>query len=113
MFNQTKLDTFGVSDHAVAQFKNRIARLDDARARSVIHGGLRSANNIYLLPDGNTLRIRTRSPFPFEFRAFCVFDHQRGHFVVTTVVRGDSCVTRKRKHKGTTIKESHGANDSA
>jgi hypothetical protein len=43
--------------------------------------------------------VRTVKPFPYEFRAYCVFDHQRGHRVVTTVVRGDSCVTRKRKRK--------------
>ncbi|MGH9837076.1 MAG: hypothetical protein ACRD9Y_28950, partial [Blastocatellia bacterium] len=40
-----------------------------------------------------------RRPFPFEFRAFCVFDEERGHFVVTTIVRGDSNVKRKHKRK--------------
>jgi hypothetical protein len=55
--------------------------------------------NFKLLPDGNTLRIRTRRPFPFEFRAFCVFDHARRNWVVTTIVRGDSSVTRKQRRK--------------
>lgn len=86
-----------ISKHAVEQFQQRIASMEDARARSFIEAGIRDAVNVKLLPDGNTLRIRTRRPFPFEFRAFCVFDQQRGGWVVTTIVRGDSKVTRKQR----------------
>jgi hypothetical protein len=46
------------------------------------------------------LRVRTRRPFPFEFRAYCVFDHERGHFVVTTIVRGGSRATRQHQRRG-------------
>lgn len=52
-----------------------------------------------MLPDESTWRIRTRRPFPFEFRAFCVFDQARGHYVVTTIVRGDSKVARQQKRR--------------
>ena len=86
-----------VSPHAVTQFQKRIASLDDATARSVILAGIESSTDIRVLPDGATLRIRTRRPFPFEFLAFCVFDQARGHQVVTTVVRGDSAATRRRR----------------
>ena len=54
-----------------------------------------------VLPDGMTLRVRTQHPFPFEFRAYCTFDVERGHLVVTTVVRGDSNITRKHKRRAT------------
>jgi len=94
---QANLESCGVSNHAIAQFQARIARLDDMSARRVIRDGIQSAENILALPDGNTLRVRTRWPCRFEFRAYCVFDHERGYFVVTTIVRGDSNVTRKRK----------------
>jgi hypothetical protein len=97
MNQQANLESCGVSDHAITQFQARIARLDDMSARHVIRDGIQSAENILALPDGNTLRVRTRRPFPFEFRAYCVFDHERGHFVVTTIVRGDSRKTRERK----------------
>ena len=99
MTTQANLKSCGVSDHAIAQFQARIARLDDMSARRVIRDGIQTADNILALPDGNTLRVRTRRPFPFEFRAYCVFDHDRGHFVVTTIVRGDSNVTRKCRRK--------------
>jgi hypothetical protein len=52
-----------------------------------------------MLPDGMTLRVRTQRPFPFEFRAYCTFDVERGHLVVTTVVRGDSNITRMHKRR--------------
>jgi hypothetical protein len=52
-----------------------------------------------------TLRVRTRRPFPFEFRAFCVFDEARGHFVVTTIVRGDGSVRRKHRRRAQQINE--------
>jgi hypothetical protein len=89
-----------VSPHAVAQFRRRIARLEFAAAWEVIAGGVRQATNVLLLPDGATWRVRTRRPFPFEFRAFCVYDEEFQAFVVKTIVRGDSCVTRKRRRRG-------------
>ncbi len=89
-----------VSPHAVEQFQQRIADMPAAKARAFIRAGVQVAENVKLLPDGNTLRIRTRRPFPFEFRAYCVFDEERGCFVVTTIVRGDSNVTRQHKRKG-------------
>jgi hypothetical protein len=88
-----------ISRHAVEQFRQRIAPMSEARTLVFIREGIRHSMNFNLLPDGNTLRIRTRRPFPFEFRAYCVFDKERGHFVVTTIVRGDSNVNRKRKRK--------------
>jgi hypothetical protein len=88
-----------VSPHAISQFQQRVARMEEDKARRFILAGLLQATNRKMLPDGNTLRIRTRRPFPFEFRAFCVFDEERGHFVVTTIVRGDSNVKRKRNRK--------------
>ncbi len=88
-----------ISSHAIEQFHQRIAPMNEARARFFIHEGIRRSMNVKLLPDGNTLRIRVRRPFPFEFRAFIVFDEERGQPVVTTIVRGDSNVKRKRKRK--------------
>lgn len=88
-----------VSPHALTQFQLRIATLDDAAARDVILAGIREATNVSVLPDGVTLRVRTKRPFPYEFRAYCVFDEQRGHRVVTTITRGDSSITRKRRRK--------------
>jgi hypothetical protein len=89
-----------VTPHAVEQFQKRIAPLDAVSAHQVILDGISQATNVHVLPDGTTLRVRTRRPFPFEFRAFCVFDVEQGHMVVTTIVRGDSNVTRKYKRKG-------------
>ena len=77
----------------------RIARLDADAARGLILEGIREATNVAILPDGVTLRVRTKHPFPYEFRAYCVCDERRGHRVVTTIVRGDSSVTRKRRRK--------------
>lgn len=90
-----------VTPHAVAQFQSRIAPLDAEAARRVILEGIRQAANVRVLPDGATLRVRTRRPFEYEFRAYCVFDKNRGHSVVTTIVCGDSHVTRKRKCRQT------------
>lgn len=104
MNHHANLESCGVSDHAISQFQARIARLDDVSARRVIHDGIQRAENILALPDGDTLRVRTRRPFPFEFRAYCVFDHERGHFVVTTIVRGDSRATRARKDSSATTR---------
>jgi len=86
-----------VSPHAIGQFQQRIAPLEVVKARRFILAGILQATNVRLLPDGNTLRVRTRRPFPFEFRAFCVFDRRRGHYVVATIVRGDSRATRKQR----------------
>ena len=89
-----------ISPHAVSQFRRRIARLEFAAARESIAEGIRQATNILLLPDGATWRIRTRRPFPYEFRAYCVYDQEFQSFVVATVVRGDSCVMRKWRRHG-------------
>lgn len=88
-----------ISSHAVEQFQQRVAEMPRAKARAFIRAGMRVAENVKLLPDGNTLRVRTRRPFPFEFRAYCVFDPEKLAYVVTTIVRGDSNVTRKQKRK--------------
>lgn len=90
---------FFVTPHAVTQFQLRIAPLEEAAARDVILAGIRESTNVSVLPDGVTLRVRTRRPFPYEFRAYMVFDERRGHRVVTTIVRGDSSVTRKRRRR--------------
>ena len=90
-------DNFFITPHAIEQFQKRIAPLSDDGAREVIRAGVSQATNVRVLPDGETLRVRTARPFPFEFRAYCVVDHGRGHRVVTTVVRGDSRATRERK----------------
>lgn len=85
-----------------------------AKARAFIRAGIQVADNVKLLPDGNTLRIRTRRPFPFEFRAYCVFDEQRGCFVVTTIVRGAGSVTRKQQRRArcqATETSAQGGND--
>jgi len=89
-----------VTPHAVEQFQQRIAPMDAAKARQMILDGIRQSTNVRTLPDGATLRVRTQRPFPFEFRAYCVFDAERGHPVVTTIVRGDSNITRKHKRRG-------------
>jgi len=96
------MDDFGyvfISPHAVAQFQQRIAPLTRAIAVQVIREGIQLAANVRRLPDGLTWRVRTRRPFPFEFRAFVVFDLERGHFVVATITRGDGSVTRKRRRR--------------
>lgn len=90
-------DNFFITPHAIGQFQKRIARLSDGQAREVIRAGVSQAANVRVLPDGETLRVRTVKPFPYEFRAYCVFDHERGHRVVTTIVWGDSRATRKRR----------------
>jgi hypothetical protein len=89
-----------VTLHAVEQFQQRIAPMDEAKARQMILAGIRQSTNVRVLPDGETLRVRTQRPFPFEFRAYCVFDAERGHPVVTTIVRGDSNITRKHRRRG-------------
>src|SRR5437870_1902537 len=89
-----------VSAHAIEQFQNRIALMSEAKARRFILAGIRQAVNVCLQPDGTSFRVRTRRPFPFEFRAYCVYDAEKLAYVVTTIVRGDSNVTRKQKGKG-------------
>lgn len=88
-----------VSPHAISQFQQRIAPIEEAKARRFILAGILQAANVKRLPDGNTLRIRTPKSFPFAFRAFCVFDEARGHFVVTTIVRGENNAARQRKQR--------------
>jgi hypothetical protein len=90
---------FFISPHAVAQFQQRVAPLGRATAAQVIREGIELAANVRQLPDGLTWRVRTQRPFPFEFRAFLVFDLERGHFVVTTITRGDGSVTRKKRRR--------------
>lgn len=92
-------DFLYVSSHAIAQFQQRIAKMSEAKARRFILEGIRQAANIRLQSDGTSFRVRTRRPFPFEFRAFCVFDSEKDCFVVATIVKGDSNVTRKQKQK--------------
>src|SRR5438132_427781 len=88
-----------VTPHAVEQFQKRIAPMDAAKARQMILDGIHQSTDVRVLPDGATLRVRTQRPFPFAFRAYCTFDVERGHLVVTTVVRGDSNITRKHKRR--------------
>ena len=88
-----------VSTHAIEQFQKRIAAMDDHKVRRFILDGIRQAENIKIQPDGVSLRVRTRRPFPFEFRAYCVFDPDKLAYVVTTIVKGESNVTRKQKKK--------------
>lgn len=99
----TELFNLSVSPHAVSQFQQRIAPMEENKARLFILAGVLQATNRKLLPADashpETLRVRTRRPFPFEFRAFCVFDEARGHFVVTTIVRGDGSVRRKHRRQ--------------
>lgn len=97
MNNNNFLDRLGIPIHAVAQFQQRIAPLSEGEVRWFIREGIRWSENRKLLPDGKTVRIRTRRPFPFEFRAVCVFDQERRHWVVTTILYGDSSVTRKHR----------------
>ena len=97
MIDANSVGEFFVTPHAVTQFQLRIAPLEESVARNVIEDGIWQATNVTVLPDGATLRVRTKRPFPFEFRAYLVLDRQRGHSVVTTIVRGDSNVTRKRR----------------
>lgn len=88
-----------ISAHAIEQFQNRIAPLSDEKAQAFIREGIGQAMNIKTQPDGTSFRVRTRRPFPFEFRAYCVFDPDKLAYVVTTIVKGDSNVTRKQKQK--------------
>jgi hypothetical protein len=88
-----------ITSHAVEQFQKRISPLGDDAALAVIRAGIEQATNIRVLPDGNTWRIRTRRPFPFEFRAVCVMDAERGSPVVVTILRGDSKVMRKLRRR--------------
>jgi hypothetical protein len=98
-----------ISQHAVEQFQSRIAPMTDERARFFIREGIRLSTNIKLLPDGGTLRVRTRRPFPFEFRAFCVFDAARQNWVVATVLRGGYSVTRKHQRRAAAAQAQVGA----
>ncbi|MBO0797224.1 MAG: hypothetical protein J2P31_00220 [Blastocatellia bacterium] len=98
----TELFNLSVSPHAISQFQERIAPMEESKARLFIMAGIIRSTNRKLLPAKNgypeTIRVRTRRPFPFEFRAYCIFDEARGHFVVTTIVRGD-CSVRRKQHR--------------
>jgi hypothetical protein len=99
----TELFKLFISPHAISQFQQRIAPMEENKARIFILAGIIQATNRKLLPANanhpETLRVRTRRPFPFEFRAYCVFDEARDHFVVTTIVRGDSSIRRKQRRR--------------
>lgn len=97
-----------ISAHAVEQFQDRIAPLSDEKAQAFIRDGIGQAVNIKTQPDGTSFRVRTRRPFPFEFRAFVVYDAEKLAYVVTTIVRGESNVTRKQKRKGETARGRNG-----
>lgn len=61
------IDNFFITPHAIEQFQKRITRLGDERTREVIRAGVSQATNVRVLPDGETLRVRTVKPFPYEF----------------------------------------------
>lgn len=94
-----------ISEHAVEQFRKRIAPMSEERTRFFISEGIRYSMNFKIQPDGTSLRIRTRRPFPFEFRAYCVYDAEKLAYVVTTIVRGNSNVTRKQQRQSEKAKE--------
>ncbi len=89
-------EKFIVSFHAVEQFQRRIAKLPTTVVAEIIEEGVRTAQKVRLLPDGGTLRVRTSSPFPFEFRAILVYDEGFECPVVTTILRGASSKTRRK-----------------
>ncbi len=88
-----------VSFHAVEQFQARISILPENIVRKIILDGVKTTDKVKLLPDGGTLRIRTRHPFPFEFRALLVFDEEFEAPVVTTILKGDSWKIRKQRKR--------------
>ncbi len=92
-------ENFVVSFHAVEQFQARISNLPETVVREIIEDGVKTTDKVKLLPDGGTLRARTRRPFPFEFRAILVFDEEIECPVVTTVLNGDSWKVRKRRNR--------------
>ena len=88
-----------VSFHAVEQFQARISQLPEKIVREIIEKGVKTTDKVKLLPDGGTLRIRTRRPFPFEFRAIIVFDYEQNCSVITTILKGDSWKIRKQRNR--------------
>ncbi|MFV0389574.1 MAG: hypothetical protein ACK5NT_12560 [Pyrinomonadaceae bacterium] len=92
-----------VSNHAIEQFRKRIADLPYEAAKNVIAEGVQKSEKVKLLPDGGTMRVRTRRPFPYEFRAMVVYDEGHEAPVVTTVLKGDSKKIRKRRNRGDDI----------
>ncbi|MBS1791837.1 MAG: hypothetical protein JST85_29290 [Acidobacteria bacterium] len=92
-----------ISEHAIKRFQQYIAPMNEMLARFFIGAGIQQALNRKLIPANAehavTWRIRTKRPFPFEFRAFCVFDLEKQCWVVKTIVRGDSCVKRQQKRR--------------
>lgn len=98
-----KISDLFISPHAIERFQQLIAPMNEMQARFFIGAGIQQALNQKMIPANaehpETLRVRTKRPFPFEFRAFVVLDPLRGHYVVTTIVRGDSCVTRQQRRR--------------
>jgi hypothetical protein len=88
-----------ISWHAVEQFQARISLLPEKVVREIIEKGVKTTDKVKLLPDGGTLRIRTRRPFPFEFRALLVYDEEFECPIVTTVLKGDSWKVRKQRNR--------------
>ena len=89
-----------VSWHAVEQFQARISNLPEKVVREIIEEGVKTTDKVKLLPDGGTLRIRTRRPFfKYEFRALLVYDEDFECPVVTTILKGDSWKVRKQRNR--------------
>ena len=88
-----------VSFHAVEQFQARISNLPEKIVHEIILDGVKTTDKVKLLPDGETLRIRTRRPFPFEFRAIVVFDTEQQCPMVVTILKGDSWKVRKQRNR--------------
>lgn len=94
-----KRENVVVSWHAVEQFRERISKLPEDVIRRIILEGVTASEKVKLLPDGGTLRVRTRRPFPFEFRALLVWDEGVEAPVVTTILKGDSWKVRKQRRR--------------
>lgn len=88
-----------IETHAVEQFQARISQLPEKVVREIIENGVKTTDKVKLLPEGGTLRIRTRRPFPFEFRALLVYDEELEAPVVTTVLKGESWKLRKQRNR--------------
>lgn len=88
-----------ISDHAVEQFQCRIAALPDHVVRQIILDGITTARSVKVLPEGATVRVRTRRPLPYEFRAIVIYDREGQDSVVATVLRGDSQKVRKLRRR--------------
>jgi len=67
-----------ITPHAVTQFQRRICTAERRAGVADDYGGRQPGHQRSRLPDGETLRVRNMPPFPYEFRAYCVYDHGRG-----------------------------------